>query len=37
MQREIKSLADSIIANAETNGFIPIKKSFVEEVSNIKF
>lgn len=32
--REVKSLADSIICNAETNGYIPIKRSFVEEVSD---
>jgi hypothetical protein len=32
--REVKSLADSIISNAETNGYIPIKRSFVEEVSD---
>ena len=32
MTREVKSLADSIISNAETNGYIPIKRSFVEEV-----
>jgi chemotaxis protein histidine kinase CheA len=29
--REVKSLTDSIISNAETNGYVPIKKSFVEE------
>lgn len=32
--REVKSLADSIICNAETNGYVPIKRSFVEEVSD---
>lgn len=36
-KREIKSLADSIISNAENNGFVPIKKSFVEEVTNCNF
>lgn len=30
-KREIKSLADSIISNAENNGFVPVKRSFVEE------
>ncbi|XP_070492663.1 putative leucine-rich repeat-containing protein DDB_G0290503 isoform X2 [Chironomus tepperi] len=30
-KREIKSLADCIISNAENNGFVPVKKSFVEE------
>lgn len=34
MTREVKSFTDSIISNAETNGFTPIKRSFVEEVSN---
>lgn len=29
--REVKSFTDSIISNAETNGFQPIKRSFVEE------
>lgn len=32
--REVKSLADSIIASAESNGYVPIKRSFVEEVSD---
>ncbi|KAL7020546.1 hypothetical protein ACKWTF_011572 [Chironomus riparius] len=30
-KREIKSLADCIISNAENNGFVPVKRSFVEE------
>lgn len=34
--REVKSLTDSIISNAETNGYVPIKKSFVEEVKSIQ-
>jgi hypothetical protein len=32
--REVKSLADSIISNAESNGYIPVKRSFVEEVND---
>lgn len=32
---EVKSFADSIISNAEKNGFIPIKRSFVEEVKRL--
>ena len=35
IHKEVKSLADSIICNAETHGFVPIKRSFVEEVSSI--
>lgn len=34
-KREIKSFADCIISNAENNGFVPVKRSFVEEVSDM--